>query len=356
MLVSIFSPKGGSGCSTSTCLIAKSLASHMPNIEVFLIDGHNGDLDSIVGIETESEYGFVQWLESANPTVTNLDRISNSVFENLSFVKFSSVKRDAYSNIIEIESADVEKFEKITTALSGEENICVVDLGTRVDAISNSIVAASDLVIMVMKGCYVGLNRATAHPYSQYVDAAIVIEEQGRSIGSRQISEVLKINCIIEIDARRDFARAIDAGVLIFRTPKNMLCAIDAFISDVCLQLEHSRVLQSPVHSNDRHVKNEKEYDRTQNLSRNSFDLFEDANQNNTRDFWSEESPEYSSSRNFTDIDTEQNDAPTSHRTRRSAIPSSIDVAYTSHLHNAFQGMKSKRSNLNPANNRSGTR
>lgn len=355
MLISIFSPKGGSGCSTSTCLIAKSLAGHIPNTEVFLIDAYNGDLDSIVGVESESEYGFVQWVESANPTTTNLDRISNNVLENLSFVKYSSVKRDIYLRNVEIDNADAEKFEKVATALNSEENICVVDLGTRVDAVSNSIIASSDLVIMVMKSCYVGLNRATAHPYIEKVDAAIIIEEQGRSIGSKQISEVLKINCIIEIDARRDFARAVDAGVLVVRTPKNMLCAIDAFISDVCIQLEHSRSIQGLSNPSGRQSKNFKEYDRTQNLSRNSFDLFEDSNENNRRDFWADENTEYTSNKGDTD-NSDQELEVISHRSRRSAKASSIDVAYTSHLHNAFQGIKSKRSNLNSSNSRSGTR
>lgn len=338
MLVSIFSPKGGSGTSTNACLLAKSFSRHMPSMPIVLIDAFNGDLDSIVGIDPESEYGFAQWLESANPNIHNLEKISNSVFENLTFVSNSSVKHDRFSSQTNSVEDKAERYEKITSALSDDASVCIVDLGTRVDALSSVIVAASDLVVMAIKSCYVSLNRATAHPYREYADACIFIEEQGRSINSKQVSEVLKINCIIELDARRDFARAIDAGVLLFRTPKNMIASIDAFVSDVCDHLEgaqnHVVLNQSRVRA-----RGEEEYDRTKNISRENFDIFDESAQGNKRDFWSEENSSHNS-RQDSHSAVEQREMP--QRSRRTERPKPIDVAYTSHLHNAFAGIKNK--------------
>ena len=319
-------------------MLVSIFSRHMPSMPIVLIDAFNGDLDSIVGIDPESEYGFVQWLESASPNIHNLEKISNSVFENLTFVSNSSVKHDRFSSYTNFAESEAERFEKITTALCDDASVCIVDLGTRVDALSSAIVAASDLVVLAMKSCYVSLNRATAHPYREYADACIFIEEQGRSISSKQVSEVLKISCIIELDARRDFARAIDAGVLLFRTPKNMIASIDAFIGDVCDHLEgaqnHVVLNQSRARAHSEEV-----YDRTKNLSRENFDIFDESTQGNKRDFWSEENVSRHPRQNVRD-DIDQ--SVVSHRSRRSERPNPIDVAYTSHLHNAFAGIRNK--------------
>ena len=143
---------------------------------------------------------------------------------------------------------------------------------------------------------------------------------------------------IIELDARRDFARAIDAGVLLFRTPKNMIASIDAFVSDVCDHLEgaqnHVVLNQSRVRA-----RGEEEYDRTKNISRENFDIFDESAQGNKRDFWSEENSSHNS-RQDSHSAVEQREMP--QRSRRTERPKPIDVAYTSHLHNAFAGIKNK--------------
>ncbi len=318
MLITVFSPKGGSGTSTCAALIAKSFSIHMNN-PTTLIDAHNGDIESVIGIDSESEYGFLQWIRSSSPSSNNLQKISNYIDAKLSFVNYSSNISDGYNNALVAEGT---QFEKVKNAFTDTDVNYVIDIGTNVNTLTTSLIESSDLVIMVMKECYVSLNRASAHPYVESADVAVVVKESGRSISSKQIGEVLKLRCFIEIEARRDFAKIIDAGVLLFRTPKNMISALNDFVIDV------KNFTEGAPQRSGQDISRQKKtdiYDRTQNISARSLDIFDEAKDNTSRDFWS---------------DDEQMPVV------KPKVARSIDTAYTSHLHAAFAGMKSSGKKL----------
>lgn len=320
MLITVFSPKGGSGTSTCAALVAKSFSQNF-SLPTMLIDAHNGDIETVIGVDSESEYGFVQWADAKLSTANNLSRISSFITDNFSFVSYSSVKNDRYVDtalLVTVEEKQI-KAKQIVDALSNNETNYIVDIGTRVNETTNALVEASDLVIMVMKGCYVSLNRASAHPYTSSTDTCIVISEPGRTITTKQISDVLKLNCIIEIEARRDFAKCIDAGILIFRTPRNMINAVDKFVIDVREYLKRTSKRNFDQEVN---LSRKANFDRSEKLKNENYDIFDDAKNGNKRDFWSQE------------------ERSTVRQSARATRP--VDISYTSHLHNALAGINNK--------------
>ena len=320
MLITVFSPKGGSGTTTCSALIAKSFSTKFKTNTV-LIDAHNGDLQTVVGVEQKSEYGFVQWAQAKFPSQKNLDRISNRINENLSYVSFSSIVNDDFNIDLDTINHDVENTltKKLVDALSNTENIYVIDVGTKSDEIAKAFIEASDLVFMVIRGCYIGLSRAMAHPFRKNIDVVLVIEESGRTITSKQITSALKLNCVIEVEARRDYAKSIDAGVMLFRTPKNMISSIDHFVDDVRKNIELATSNISNIKSRSTNVAVPSSLKSSEPKN---FDIFDETKEYTNRDFWSEVTERHPQ----TDI----------------AIKHKIDPLYTAHLHDALAGLKEK--------------
>ena len=259
MLVSVFSPKGGSGTSVVSALFAKALSEHA---QTLLIDACSGDLEAILGIDEVPSFGFVQWANSKEPTALSLRNISVNVNSDFCFVagNIDADKAEVISDInrsIDSIDKDSEKESKLVDSLNEIETHCVVDLGLAQTDLQLKIAKSSDLVIIVLRQCYLGLSKAMIHPLLNGIDCCVVVKESGRSISSSQIADVLKLNVVVDLDARRDFARTIDAGVLTYRTPIALYKPVQEYIGDAI---------------NDY-------YD-------DGHDIFEDSNFRNSVEFW----------------------------------------------------------------------
>jgi hypothetical protein len=73
-----------------------------------------------------------------------------------------------------------------------------------------------------LRGCYLALRRASRHPLLQNVAAVVLIDEHGRSLGARDVEDVLGVPVAATITARSAIARAVDAGVLGIRMPDGL--------------------------------------------------------------------------------------------------------------------------------------
>jgi hypothetical protein len=158
-----------------------------------------------------------------------------------------------------------------------------------------------------------------AHPFRKNIDVVLVIEESGRTITSKQITSALKLNCVIEVEARRDYAKSIDAGVMLFRTPKNMISSIDHFVDDVRKNIELATSNISNIKSRSTNVAVPSSLKSSEPKN---FDIFDETKEYTNRDFWSEVTERHPQ----TDI----------------AIKHKIDPLYTAHLHDALAGLKEK--------------
>ncbi len=272
MLISIISPKGGTGCSTTSALFGISSAK---DAQTLLIDGCNGDLHGIINPDSASKYSFLQWCISSAPDTLSLEKIAHSIDKHLFFVSSEYDEKmevdNAALNVLKSTSTiTYEKRHSIVEAISRYNGNCVVDLGQRNDLLAQAILDASDVIVMTLKQCFLSLTAATRHPFIDKVDVITVLKESGRSISSQQIMKTLSKEVLIEIQARRDWAKTIDAGVLTRRTPASMIAPIDLFMQD-----------QSEIHR-DRYDPNEK---RIEFEDKDNIDFWSRGVEHNTNSF-----------------------------------------------------------------------
>jgi hypothetical protein len=74
----------------------------------------------------------------------------------------------------------------------------------------------------VVRGCYLALRRAVHHAAIELASGAVLIDEHGRSLGARDVEDVLGLPVLATIEARTSTARAVDAGVLPSRLPESL--------------------------------------------------------------------------------------------------------------------------------------
>ena len=207
MLISVFSPKGGVGVTTCAALFAKALSK---DHSTMLVETCKGDLEAMLALENIANYGFLDWAVSENPRVETLEKISNFFDNQLSLVVGEIPKKSKSDEYNEHQTEFIQNsdfnFSPIVASLASVEGHCVVDCSNGTTRLQRKIIEASDVVVMVLRQCYTGLYRATQ---SELIDQ------------------------LLEIEARRDFARAIDSGTLWSRTPEKLIGPIEQFVGDL---------------------------------------------------------------------------------------------------------------------------
>ena len=65
---------------------------------------------------------------------------------------------------------------------------------------------------MVVRGCYLTLRRAVAAPGLGVTHGVVLVDEPGRSLGAREVADVLGRPVLARVPVRAAIARAVDAG------------------------------------------------------------------------------------------------------------------------------------------------
>lgn len=92
----------------------------------------------------------------------------------------------------------------------------VIDAGTDPDEHMSLLVAATRALV-VTRACYLTLRRTLAHPARR--DAAVLVEEPGRSLHAGDVAGVLGVPILARVPLSVRVARAVDAGLLGQRRP-----------------------------------------------------------------------------------------------------------------------------------------
>jgi len=95
----------------------------------------------------------------------------------------------------------------------------LVDCGTAAEPASRAVVEVADVAVVVLRGCYLGLRRAVHSPALTRTVGAVLMEEPGRSLSAREVSDVLDVPVLARVPVKATVARAVDAGVLAARLP-----------------------------------------------------------------------------------------------------------------------------------------
>jgi cellulose biosynthesis protein BcsQ len=220
MLLSLWSPKGGSGTSVLAAACAVVLSADRGTRLIDL----DGDQPAVLGIASpapasnngagrETARGIRDWL-AAGPTAPAdaLARLTVDVAPGLALVPSGASDRNASG----------EAGAALGVVLRDEGGAVVADCGRADDAASRALVEVSDFSVVVLRPCYLALRRAASDELVRTASGIVVVEEQGRALGMREVADVLGVPVLATVSVRAAIARVVDAGVLVARLPDGL--------------------------------------------------------------------------------------------------------------------------------------
>jgi hypothetical protein len=209
-LLTLWSPKGGSGTSVFAAAAAIVLAR---DHGVRLVD-LGGDQPAIFGLGADPERGVADWLDAGPGAPSEaLDRLAVDVLPGATLIPAG-----AEAGTLAPRPA-AEAGAALAVALRDGPVPTLVDAGTAATPAARALLEVSDVTLAVVRGCYLTLRRSVRHPGLGRAAGLVVVEEPGRAIGAREIADVLGRPVVARVPARDTIARAVDAGVLPHRLP-----------------------------------------------------------------------------------------------------------------------------------------
>ncbi len=182
MLITLYSAKGGQGTSVTAAALALEIAK---SSTTNLYDMADGDLAPILGIPSNAD-GVSEVTPALTLTTLHQDLSPNNHADSVIF------------------GSDVR----------------VVDAGLIPNHAARHVLDESDHRLLVIRGCYLALRKATASDIKP--TGIILISEPQRSLGLRDIEDVLGVPVIGTIPFAPAVSRTVDAGLFPMRMPPSM--------------------------------------------------------------------------------------------------------------------------------------
>lgn len=217
MLIACWSPKGGSGTTVVSCALAALLA-RGTEAGALLAD-LSGDAAAVLGVADPPGPGLAEWL-AAGPDVGAgaLARLETEVGAGLRLLAWKSAGADF--------PPAPERAEALVEALSADARPVVADCGSAASGAGLALAAGAAVSLLVLRPCYLALRRALAAPVRP--SGVVLVTEVGRSLGRRDVEEVLGVPVRAEVAVEEAVARAVDAGLLARRVPRQLERALRA--------------------------------------------------------------------------------------------------------------------------------
>lgn len=218
MLVALWSPKGGSGTST----LAAALSLRLARRGGARLADLAGDQPAIFGIEREIAAGLGDWLSAGPGAVAEaLDRLSVEAAPDLVMLPLGDVSPAA---------APAEAGTALGLALREHPVATVADLGRADTPALAAVSEAADLLVVVVRPCYLALRRGVNLEATRRSTGCVVVDEPRRSLGARDVAEVLSLPVLARVPVHPAISRVVDAGVLPSRVPEPLARAADAML------------------------------------------------------------------------------------------------------------------------------
>jgi len=207
MLCALWSPKGGSGTTTvaAACALAaaRGAGARLADLE--------GDQAAMLGMAADPPTGLADWLAAGPDAPTEaLDRLGVDAAPRLTLLPRGSSEGPP---------ASAAAGAALGVALRDSSVPTLADLGTASSPAAQAMLEVSDVGLMVVRGCYLTLRRAVAAPGLAATHGILLVDEAGRSLGAREVADVLGRPVLARFPVRSAVARAIDAGVIASRLP-----------------------------------------------------------------------------------------------------------------------------------------
>ncbi len=219
MLHTCWSAKGGSGATVVAALLALGLAHD--GTEVLLVDAA-GDLPASLGIASAAGPGVAEWLAAPEAPADALGRLEVAVTAGVTLVPRGSGPLPVG-----------DRLELLLALLAADGRPVVVDAGrvpVPTEGVGRSsaamLAAGAERSLLVVRPCYLALQRAVATGVRP--TGVVVVDEDGRSLDERDVTEVLGVPVVAVVPVEPSIARAVDAGLLAVRPPRRARRALRA--------------------------------------------------------------------------------------------------------------------------------
>jgi hypothetical protein len=233
VLLTLWSPKGGSGTSVVAAALALAAATRGEARLADLV----GDQTAILGLPPPAASfvaapggsmspagrgdGLAGWL-AAGPTAPTewLNDLALPVVPGLTLLP---------SGAGTVDTASAEAGAALGVALR-DGGLTVLDAGGGSAPAARALLEVADTALMVIRPCYLALRRAVADPRLDGCGGVVVVEEAGRSLDADDVAAVLGCAVVGRFSARAEIARAVDAGTLRDRLPAALGAAAGAVL------------------------------------------------------------------------------------------------------------------------------
>ncbi len=222
MLLALWSPKGGSGTSVlaAACAVALARAPIPGGCRLADLDG---DQPAIFGLPKDPPTGLADWIGLAPHVPTDaLDRLATEVAPGIVLLP----RGDA----IAAQGAAADAGAALAVALRDAPVPTVADVGLADALWARGVVEVADHSVVVVRGCYLALRRAVQSPLLEAAAGVVLVEEPGRSLGAREVTDVLGRPLLARIPLRASTARSVDAGVFASRPGDGVLGPVSSML------------------------------------------------------------------------------------------------------------------------------
>jgi hypothetical protein len=211
MLIACWSPKGGSGTTVVACGLAAALARTSPAPGALLAD-LSGDAAAVLGVAEPGGPGLAEWL-AAGPDVgaAALARLEVEAGAGLRLLAWRPAGPEGPAS---------GRAEALLDALSADRRPVVADCGAGSSGAGLALAAGAEVSLLVLRPCYLALRRALAAPVRP--SGVVLLTEPNRSLGRRDVEDVLGVPVRAEVAVDDSVARAVDAGLLGRRLPRSL--------------------------------------------------------------------------------------------------------------------------------------
>ena len=204
MLVACWSVKGGSGTTVVAAALGLLLARSSPNGALVVDVG--GDQPGALGLAEPTGPGLAEWMAATGDVPA--DALSRLAIDAGAGVRLLPRGQGPLPP---------DGGERLAAALAVEQP-AVVDCGSACEPIGVAVAGSATLSLLVLRPCYLALRRALAAPIRP--SGVVLVSEPKRSLGRRDVEEVLGVPVRAEVAWDPAVARCVDAGLLASGVPR----------------------------------------------------------------------------------------------------------------------------------------
>jgi hypothetical protein len=202
MLIVCWSPKGGTGTSTSVAVLATAIARDR---RVARVADFAGDQAALLGVVADGP-GVNDWLAAgADAPPSAIDRLAVEVAPYLSLLPAGESDERA---------ADPEAGDALGALLSDDAVITIADLGGAQCEGRRAVARRADVNLAVVRACYLSLRHLMHHPLLGDADGLVLITDKGRALGRRDFESTTGQRVLLDVPARPAIGRLADTGLL----------------------------------------------------------------------------------------------------------------------------------------------